>query len=51
MASKDTHRKLTAILCAEVVGYSRLMGDEYASIGFCQLRFEKFRLDSCSSLH
>ena len=33
MASKDTHRKLTAILCADVVGYSRLMGaDEEATI-------------------
>jgi len=30
---KDTHRKLTAILCADVVGYSRLMGaDEEATI-------------------
>ncbi len=26
MASTDVHRKLTAILCADVVGYSRLMG-------------------------
>ena len=28
MASKGTQRKLTAILCADVVGYSRLMGDD-----------------------
>lgn len=28
MASQSTHRKLTAILCADVVGYSRLMGDD-----------------------
>ncbi|MCZ6626724.1 MAG: adenylate/guanylate cyclase domain-containing protein, partial [SAR324 cluster bacterium] len=28
MAAKDTQRKLTAILCADVVGYSRLMGDD-----------------------
>ena len=26
--SKSTQRKLTAILCADVVGYSLLMGDE-----------------------
>ncbi len=26
MASSDVRRKLTAILCADVVGYSRLMG-------------------------
>ena len=33
MASKGTQRKLTAILCADVVGYSRLMGaDEEATI-------------------
>jgi TolB-like protein/class 3 adenylate cyclase/Tfp pilus assembly protein PilF len=33
MASKGTHRKLTAILSADVVGYSRLMGaDEEATI-------------------
>ncbi len=25
---RSTHRKLTAILCADVVGYSRLMGDD-----------------------
>ena len=25
---KGTQRKLTAILCADVVGYSRLMGDD-----------------------
>ncbi|MCZ6557008.1 MAG: adenylate/guanylate cyclase domain-containing protein, partial [SAR324 cluster bacterium] len=32
-AKKDTQRKLTAILCADVVGYSRLMGaDEEATI-------------------
>ena len=32
-AKKSTHRKLTAILCADVVGYSRLMGaDEEATI-------------------
>ena len=30
---KSTQRKLTAILCADVVGYSRLMGaDEEATI-------------------
>ena len=28
---KSTHRKLTAILCADVVGYSRLMGDNEES--------------------
>ena len=27
-AKKSTQRKLTAILCADVVGYSRLMGDD-----------------------
>jgi TolB-like protein/Tfp pilus assembly protein PilF len=33
MASSDVQRKLTAILCADVVGYSRLMGaDEEATI-------------------
>ena len=33
MASSGTQRKLTAILCADVVGYSRLMGaDEEATI-------------------
>ncbi len=33
MASKGTQRKLTAILSADVVGYSRLMGaDEEAKI-------------------
>ena len=33
MASKGTQRKLAAILCADVVGYSRLMGaDEEATI-------------------
>ncbi len=33
MASPKTQRKLTAILCADVVGYSRLMGaDEEATI-------------------
>ncbi len=33
MAPKDTHRKLTAILCADVAGYSRLMGaDEESTI-------------------
>ena len=32
-AKKTTQRKLTAILCADVVGYSRLMGaDEEATI-------------------
>ncbi len=28
MATSDVQRKLTAILCADVVGYSRLMGDD-----------------------
>ena len=33
MASSDVQRKLTAILSADVVGYSRLMGaDEEATI-------------------
>ncbi|MEE8435252.1 MAG: hypothetical protein V3S64_10740 [bacterium] len=33
MASSDVERKLTAILCADVVGYSRLMGaDEEATV-------------------
>ncbi len=27
MAASDVQRKLTAILCADVVGYSRLMGE------------------------
>ncbi len=27
-SSTNTHRKLTAILSADVVGYSRLMGDD-----------------------
>jgi class 3 adenylate cyclase len=27
-AKKDTQRKLTAILCVDVVGYSRLMGGD-----------------------
>jgi len=30
VASKDTHRKLTAILSADVQGYTRLMGDDEA---------------------
>ncbi|MEE8396221.1 MAG: tetratricopeptide repeat protein [bacterium] len=29
MASSDIQRKLKAILCADVVGYSRLMGDDH----------------------
>ena len=29
MASPDVQRKLTAILCTDVVGYSRLMGDDH----------------------
>ncbi|MEE8435232.1 MAG: adenylate/guanylate cyclase domain-containing protein [bacterium] len=29
MASSDVQRKLTAIMCADVVGYSRLMGDDH----------------------
>ncbi len=33
MAASDVNRKLTAILCADVVGYSRLMGaDEAATV-------------------
>jgi len=28
MAASKTQRKLTAILCADMVGYSRLMGDD-----------------------
>ena len=33
MTSSDVQRKLIAILCADVVGYSRLMGaDEEATI-------------------
>ncbi len=31
MASSDVQRKLTAILCADVVGYSRLMGENEES--------------------
>ena len=31
MASKDTLRRLAAILCADVVGYSRLMGEKKAA--------------------
>ena len=27
MASSEVQRKLTAILCTDVVGYSRLMGE------------------------
>ncbi len=35
MASSDIQRKLTAILCADVAGYSRAMGaDEEATIDF-----------------
>ena len=29
MAQQDVQRKLTAILCTDVVGYSRLMGDDH----------------------
>ena len=32
MAEKDYKRKLTAILSADVAGYSRLMGDDEATI-------------------
>ena len=33
MATSEVQRKLTAILCADVVGYSRLMGtDEEATL-------------------
>ncbi len=32
MASSDAHRKLTAILCADVQGYSCLMQDEQATL-------------------
>jgi class 3 adenylate cyclase len=28
MTTEEFHRKLTAILSADVVGYSRLMGDD-----------------------
>ena len=28
MAENSDHRKLTAILCADVKGYSRLMGED-----------------------
>jgi len=28
MASSEVQRKLTAIFCTDVVGYSRLMGDD-----------------------
>ena len=28
MVSPEVQRKLTAILCTDVVGYSRLMGDD-----------------------
>ena len=31
MASSDVQRKLTAILCADVVSYSRLMGENEAA--------------------
>ncbi len=31
MASEDFDRKLTAILSADVAGYSRLMGDDEAA--------------------
>ncbi len=51
MASSDVQRKLTAILCADVVGYSRLMGEnepatlrlltEYRQVFFDHI--EKFR--------
>ena len=30
MAQQDIQRELTAILCADVVGYSRLMGADEA---------------------
>ena len=33
MADNDTIRKLTAILDAELVGYSRLMGDDKQAAG------------------
>jgi len=32
VASPKTQRKLTAILCADVVGYSRLMGASHAAM-------------------
>ncbi len=31
MAASDVQRKLTAILCADVAGYSRLMGEDEAA--------------------
>ena len=33
MASSNVQRKLTAILCADVVGYSRLMGGSTWEMG------------------
>ena len=40
MEQKDTERKLAAILMADVVGYSRLMGQDeegtIASLGACR---------------
>ena len=47
-AKKATQRKLTAILCADVVGYSRLMGaDEEATIETLNplILFAVFRYD------
>ena len=45
---KGTQRKLSAILCADVVGYSRLMGDEYTSIDFWRLLMRMNLADSSS---
>ena len=44
MASSDVHRKLTAILSADVVGYSRLMGDDDVVTAGMAAPTEKFGL-------
>ncbi len=53
-----TQRKLTAILCADVVGYSRLMGEGTrplvydGSMGKCRIVvvFQKFPCKSCRAV-
>ncbi len=42
MASKGTQRKLTAILCADVVGYSHLMGADEEATSETLTAYRKF---------
>ena len=50
MASSEVQRKLTAILCADVKGYSRLMGeDEEATLA--TLSAYREMMDSLVDLH